>query len=61
MNNERHYFEVREIIDDLQTVNDFLDGGGWDLLEVGKRKHQLAEQIYEDRFVYVIGHRTDAR
>jgi hypothetical protein len=61
MNNERHYFEVKEIIDDPEDVNRYIDGGAWDLLEVGKRKRELAENVYEDRFVYVIGHRADAR
>jgi hypothetical protein len=61
MNGERHYFEVQEIIDNVQAVSNLIDGGGWDLLEVGKRKRELAETVYEDRFVYVIGRRGDAR
>jgi len=61
MKNERHYFEVQEIIDNVQAVNDLIDGGGWDLLEVGKRKRELDQNVYEDRFVYVVGHLVDAR
>jgi len=61
MNNERHYFEVKEIIDDADEVNRCIDGGGWDLLEIGKRKREVTDNLYEDRIVYVIGHRADAR
>ncbi len=45
----------------VESTNNSIDGGGWDLLEVGKRKREVAENIYEDQIVYVIGHRADAR
>ena len=61
MNFERHYFEVKEMIDDVDGTNQLIDGGGWDLLEVAKRKRKLADGVYEDHIVYVIGHRSDAR
>lgn len=61
MNIERNYFEVKEIIDDVSQVNSLIDGGGWDLLEVLKRKRELADNVYEDRIIYVIGHREDDR
>ena len=61
MTNERHYFEVKEIINDADAVNRCIDGGGWDLLEIAKRKRELVDDLYEDQVIYVIGHRVDAR
>ena len=61
MNSERHYTEVKEIIDDPGSTNHLIDGGGWDLLEVGKRKREVTAGVFEDRIVYVVGHRADAQ
>jgi hypothetical protein len=61
MNNEQHYTAVREIIDDVGETNRFIRGGGWDLLALGKRKCEIADRVYSDQIVYVIGHRADAQ
>ena len=61
MSSESNYFEVKEIIDRPRGVSDYINGGGWDLLLVAARKKELANGVYTDQVVYVIGHRADAR
>ena len=61
MSFDRNYTEVREFTDSPAAIRPFIDGGGWDLLAVAIRKREIAENIYSDQVVYVVGHRADAQ
>ena len=58
MREDTQYFEVDEL-ESLRTVNNRIDGGGWDLLEVLKRRDPDNKEC--TIAVYVVGHREDAR
>ncbi len=61
MSFDQTYTEVREICDNPNETTRFIDGGGWDLLDIANRKREIAKDVYSDQVVYVIGHRADAQ
>ena len=56
---ETKYKQVKEIMDDPRSVNDLIDGGGWDLLTVARRAERVSGDRFTEIVVYVVGERYD--